>query len=302
MQSRNPILAALGLIIVAMAFIGFTDNYVRRIAEEAGIWQFHFVRATMVVPILVACILLMKLEWRPKRFWAVTLRSLMIAISMYMYFGALGVMPAAVAGAALFTSPIWVLILTIVVFRAPVGIWRILSVAVGFGGVLLILNPGESAFDLVTFMPALAGAFYAAGAVMTRRLCADETTTAMLMNMFVTLGVFGMCGVVVMSLTVNGSSFFTMGWQPMSEQFLWLTLMQAVGSLIGVACIVRAYQIAEASYVAVFEYVFLIFAVFWGYVLWGDLPSLTGFFGIMLIVAAGTVIVLRSRSAKENSI
>ena len=151
-------------------------------------------------------------------------------------------------------------------------------------------------------MPALAGAFYAAGAVMTRRLCADETTTAMLMNMFVTLGVFGMCGVVVMSLTVNGSSFFTMGWQPMSEQFLWLTLMQAVGSLNGVACIVRAYQIAEASYVAVFEYVFLIFAVFWGYVLWGDLPSLTGFFGIMLIVGAGTVIVLRSRSAKDRSI
>ena len=139
-------------------------------------------------------------------------------------FGALGVMPAAVAGAGLFTSPIWVLILTIVVFRAPVGIWRILSVAVGFGGVVLILNPGESAFDLVTFMPALAGAFYATGAVMTRRLCADETTTAMLMNMFVTLGVFGMCGVVVMSLTVNGSSFFTMGWQPMSEKFLWLTL------------------------------------------------------------------------------
>ena len=300
MQSKNPILAALGLIVVAMAIIGFTDNYVRRIAEEAGIWQFHFVRAMMVVPILGACIFFMKLEWRPKRFWAVTLRSLMIAISMYLYFGALAVMPAAVAGAGLFTSPIWVLILTIVVFRAPVGIWRILSVAVGFGGVLLILNPGGSAFNLVTFMPALAGAFYAAGAVMTRRICAGETTTAMLMNMFATLGVVGLCGVVVMSLAINGSSFFTMGWQPLSDGFLWLTLMQAVGSLIGVACIVRAYQIAEASYVAVFEYVFLIFAVFWGYVLWGDLPSGIGFLGIALIVGAGTVIVMRSRSATEE--
>jgi len=63
---------------------------------------------------------------------------------------------------------------------------------------------------------------------------------------------------------------------------------------------VRAYQIAEASYVAVFEYVFLIFAVFWGYVLWGDLPSSIGFFGIALIVGAGTVIVMRSESAKEG--
>jgi drug/metabolite transporter (DMT)-like permease len=143
-------------------------------------------------------------------------------------------------------------------------------------------------------MPVLAGAFYAAGAVMTRRLCADETTSAMLVNMFATMGVFGVVGLAVMHYLVDGAGFFTMGWQDLTPRFLGLTLMQAVGSLVAVACIVRSYQIAEPSYVAVFEYLFLLFAVFWGYMLWGDLPSVLGFAGLALIIGAGAVIVLRS--------
>ena len=294
MRSTNPIMTALGLITVSMVIIGFIDNYVRVIAEEAGLWQFHAVRAVMVLPILAAVIWARGLDWRPKRVWAVSLRSFVIAISMYLYFGALGVMPAAVAGAGLFTSPIWVLIITVLVFRAPVGIWRILAVAVGFGGVLLILNPGSSALGWSAMMPITAGAFYAAGAVMTRRMCDGETTSALLVNMFTTMGVFGFIGLSIMTFYVRGDTFFTAPWRGLSETFLWLTLMQAVGSLIAVACIVRSYQIADASYVAVFEYLFLLFAVIWGYVLWQDLPSAVGFLGIALIIGAGAVIVLRS--------
>lgn len=297
MSVNNPILLALGLITSAMLIIGYIDNFVRVIAEDGGLWQFHFIRALMVAAIFGPILLIWKLEWRAKRFWAVTLRSVMIAISMFLYFGALGVMPAAVAGAGLFTSPIWVLVITVLVFRVPVGVFRIGAVAVGFIGVLMILRP-EGAMGWGTLMPALAGAFYAAGAVMTRRLCADETTSAMLVNMFATMGVFGALGLAVMHYLVDGAGFFTMGWQELTPRFLGLSLMQAVGSLVAVACIVRSYQIAEPSYVAVFEYLFLLFAVFWGYVLWGDLPSVLGFAGLALIIGAGAVIVLRSERSE----
>lgn len=297
MSAKNPILTALGLITIAMLIIGYIDNFVRVIAEDGGLWQFHFLRALMVAAILTPIVLAWKLEWRAKRLWAVTLRSVVIAISMYLYFGALGVMPAAVAGAGLFTSPIWVLVITVLVFRAPVGVFRISAVAVGFIGVLMILRP-DGALGWGALMPVLAGAFYAAGAVMTRRLCADETTNAMLVNMFATMGVFGAVGLAVMHFLVDGTGFFTMGWQELTPRFLGLTLMQAVGSLVAVACIVRSYQIAEPSYVAVFEYLFLLFAVFWGYVLWGDLPSVLGFAGLALIIGAGAVIVLRSERSE----
>ena len=73
--------------------------------------------------------------------------------------------------------------------------------------------------------------------------------------------------------------------------------MQAVGSLAAVACIVRSYQIADPSYVAIFEYLFLFFALVWGYILFGDLPDLFGWIGLVLIIGAGAVIVLRSAKA-----
>ena len=119
---------------------------------------------------------------------------------------------------------------------------------------LLILRPGGDALGWTAIMPIAAGAFYAAGSIMTRRICADESTTTLLIAMFGALGVCGAVGLLVTQFWVQGDSFFTMGWQVMTPRFLLLCLVQAVGSMIAVACIVRAYQIAEPSYVAIFEY------------------------------------------------
>lgn len=146
-------------------------------------------------------------------------------------------------------------------------------------------------------MPIGAGAFYAVGAIMTRRICAEESTTALLVGMFGTLGLCGLLGVAVTELWLQGNSYFTIGWQAFTPRFLALTLMQAVGSLAAVACIVRSYQIADPSYVAIFEYLFLFFALVWGYILFGDLPDLFGWIGLVLIIGAGAVIVLRSAKA-----
>ena len=70
--------------------------------------------------------------------------------------------------------------------------------------------------------------------------------------------------------------------------------MQAVVSVAGVALITRGYQIADASYVSVFEYSFLISAGFWGYMLFGELLDVNGLIGVILISSAGIIIILRA--------
>ena len=94
-------------------------------------------------------------------------------------------------------------------------------------------------------------------------------------------------------------AFFGTGWQPMTARAMWWILAQAVFSLIGVGLITRAYQLAEASFVAVFEYSFLISAGVWAYVLWGDLPDAIALIGIGCVIAAGVVIILRSSGGRE---
>ena len=78
-------------------------------------------------------------------------------------------------------------------------------------------------------------------------------------------------------------------------RFLIWTFVQAAGSLIGVGLMIRAYQIAAASRVAIFEYVILPASALWSYLLWAELVSPRAALGMGLIFLAGLIIVLRRR-------
>jgi drug/metabolite transporter (DMT)-like permease len=82
--------------------------------------------------------------------------------------------------------------------------------------------------------------------------------------------------------------------------FWGVTLLQAAGALIGVGLLTRAYQIGETSYIAVFEYSFLISASFWGWVIWGDVLGGWSFVGLGLIIVSGGVIAVRSAPAASG--
>ncbi|WP_424964870.1 DMT family transporter [Dinoroseobacter sp. S375] len=299
-QSANRVPAAAGLILAAMLIIGFIDNFVRVIAEDAGLWQFHAVRSAMVLPVLGGLALIFGWPLRARRLWAVLIRSALMATSLLLYFGAVAVLPISTAGAGLFTSPIFVLVFSIGLFGARIGPWRAGAVAIGFAGVLLVLQPGGDAFTPVAIVPVLAGALYAAGSLATRQLCAEESPYCLTWWFFALLLVYGVVGAGVLAATGWGgapgtASFFGTGWQPFTGQFLTLTVVQAAGSLVAVGFLVRAYQIADPSYASVFEYSFLLFAGIWGYVLWAELPGALAFGGICCILVAGLVIILRGR-------
>ena len=68
---------------------------------------------------------------------------------------------------------------------------------------------------------------------------------------------------------------------------------QALVSVVGVALITRGYQVAEASYVSVFEYAFLLSAGFWGYMLFGEMLDFKAICGVLFIALAGIIILFR---------
>ena len=77
--------------------------------------------------------------------------------------------------------------------------------------------------------------------------------------------------------------------------------MQAAGSLLGVGMIVKAYQIAEASKVSVFEYVILPASAAWGFVLWGETLTWMAVAGMALIALAGVLIARQSPVPEPSS-
>lgn len=296
-----------GLIIVgAMSIIGLIDNFIRYAAEDASLWQFHFFRSVVACAIIAVYCLVTKTSVKPRRPWGVWIRSMLMAGAILIYFGSILVMPIAEAGAALFSAPIFLVIFSVLLLRIRVGPWRLISVVVGFTGVLLILKPDPNNLDVFTLVPIIAGIFYALGQMITRHWCADEDTIVVLLFFFVAIGLCGLLGTVALTVfpapqewsELNPNfAYFWSGWTPPTKEFLFWSLIQGVGSLIGVAGLVRGYQVAEPTFVSVFEYSFLVFAGFWGWVLWKEIPDPLSAVGIVAIIIAGMIITLRSRRA-----
>ncbi len=93
----------------------------------------------------------------------------------------------------------------------------------------------------------------------------------------------------------QGSS--SAGWSGRVANFLFWTFVQAAGSLLAVGMMIKAYQLAEASRVSVFEYMILPASALWGWVLWSEVLTPAATLGMMLIAAAGIVIALRASQA-----
>ena len=300
MPARNPIVLGATLIVAGMVLLGFTDNFVQVIAREITVWQFHLLRSLMALPLLAAVALGAGMQVRPVRAGRVAVRSAVQAAGMFFYFASLPLMPIAQAGAGLFTAPLFVLIFAAALFRQPIGPARMLAVAIGFAGVLVMLRPDPANLSLVTMMPVAAGALYGLSNLLTREWCAEEPVGAMLAGFFLALGVAG--GVVCLGLALHpapvpvvaAAPFLTGPWAVPSAAALLATAVQAVGSLAGVGLITRGYQQAATSVLAVFEYSFLITATLWAWVLWGQALEPSGYLGIALIIASGALMACAS--------
>ena len=297
-MSINDRAAALTML-AAMLVIGCIDNFISLIARDAGLWQFQVLRSAMGLPLIILVSFLGFGTLWALRLWAVALRSFFVAFAMLFYFGSLAFMPLAQALAGLFTSPIFILLITAFILREPVGPARIWAVFIGFIGILLVLDSDWSTLTWISFLPVVGGLFYAMGAVATRQLCEGESTLSMLAMLFLIQAIIGALALAVLgqfefTVPEGAAGFIQRGWVWPVTAALPFILLQAVGSVLGVGLIIRAYQIGTASYVAIYEYSVFISGPFFAWMLFGQTVTALQAGGIILIAAAGIVIAVRS--------
>lgn len=293
-------LRAAGLMVLAMIILGFIDNYIVVIAGHIGLWQFQLVRAIMAVALIAVLSRAGLGTLRPVRLWAVAVRSALITVGMLFYFGALAFMPFAQALAGLFTSPIFILLITVLFLRQPIGPWRIMAVAIGFAGTLLVLNPQAGQLNWLMVVPIAGGFFYALGSIATRALCEGESTLCLLVGIMTTQGLFGFLALIVLAIVApevpdGTAGFLVRGWIWPIWDVMPLLVLQVFGSVAGVALIIRAYQLGVASQVAVLEYSALVFGPFFAWFLMEQGLTIWQVGGIAMIASAGIIIALRSR-------
>lgn len=170
--------------------------------------------------------------------------------------------------------PLLVAALSGPVLGEAVGWRRWAAIGVGFLGVMIILQPGVSAFDPYAIIPLIAAAMFALYGLLTRFAARQDNTS----TSFFWTGVAG--GV---TMTAIGVWF----WEPMTPpDWGWMALLCLSGAL-GHWLLIRCYEVAQASAVQPFAYFQLVFASLLGVAVFGETIRLNVALGVSVIVAAG---------------
>ncbi|MDC1383217.1 DMT family transporter [Candidatus Puniceispirillum sp.] len=293
------------LLVVGISIFGFSDNLTLLVSDEVGVGQFHFSRSLIAVFMVVLLGRVFGLSVVPTQWKPVLARTFFMVFAIFLYFSVMPMMPIAEAGAGLFSSPIFVLLFSVVVYKERIGWRRIFAVIVGSTGVLLVLQPGREGFSFFHMLPVLSGASYAVGSIITFRLLQNESSFAILMSFIVSIG---LCGAAVASgLTIFPASldllkqapFLFRGWQNVDGQFwIWMAIIAASASL-ALSMMTRAYQLIKTSYAAIYEYAYIISVGFFSWFFWGEVPGMLSAIGILLIIMSGIIIVVAQQKMKE---
>ncbi len=217
------------------------------------------------------------------------IRALMLLATTACGMAAFRVMPLAEATSVIFLAPLLVTIFAGPMLGERIGARRWLAVVIGFGGVLLIVRPGNG-LNLAGILWALGGALsYAAYQLMTRRLSQAEHPMRLL---FYT----ALVGTLVMSAALP---WFWEPTRPPLAQWLLVATLGLYGG-VGHFLLIRAFGMAPASMLTPFTYAQLIWATLLGWLFFGDLPDPLSFTGMAIIAAAGLSLALAERRGRPR--
>mgnify|MGYP000043760864 CR=1 FL=1 len=184
--------------------------------------------------------------------------------------------------AAFAAYPLLIAALAGPILGESVGWRRWVAVGFGFVGVLIILQPGSSLFDLRTIIPLVSAAMFALYSLLTRYAARkDSAITA-----FFWTGTVG-----ALAMTAVGLWF----WEPMSgSNWVWMGLL-CVSGAFGHFLLIKVYDVSEASAVQPFAYFQLVFGSILGVTVFGETIQANVAIGTSIIVSAGLFTLWRER-------
>jgi drug/metabolite transporter (DMT)-like permease len=282
------------LKLISAVLFAVMSALIRYLGANYPIGQVVFFRSAFaIVPVVIVYAWRGELAAavRTERPFGQASRGAVSVVGMFCNFGALARLPLIEANAISFTSPLISVALAALVLKERVRIYRWSAVILGFIGVLVVLSPhlsGEeltivlaSATSVAGVIYALAGSVCNAGAmIQTRRLTQSETTSSIVFYFSL---ICALAGLVT----------WPFGWlKPTGMEFAALA---GTGLLGGSAHILltESYRHASASVVAPFDYTSMVWALVLGYVMFGEMPTVTIILGSAIIAAAGLFVIWR---------
>ena len=302
--SRDNLKVAVSAVLIACFSLSLGDSLIKQQSASFVIWQIFLVRSSIAVPFLIyfARIRSCEVSIKPVQTSWTLLRSLILVSMWVFYFVALPHIELAVAAAAYYTLPIFIMLFAAIFLGETITAKGWLAVVLGFIGTLLILQPQADDFNTYALLPVVAAICYASAMIITRSKCRHEQpiVLSLWLNLsFVGVGALALLALKIFDLNTETQDLnpFLLGeWTPMSLDVWRIMAMLAIAFVIGSVGAAIAYQQGPPSIIAIYDYSYVAFAVVWGIVFFEEIPSSLVTAGIVMIVAAG-MISIQQRSA-----
>lgn len=207
-------------------------------------------------------------------------RSASQAISQTCLLVAFSMMPLAGAIAISFSSPLWATLASALIFKEIVGPARWTALMVGLLGVLIVTKPGADTFQIGAAFALANAILYGSVTAAVRRMTATESAETLTLYQLLFLTLFFLL-------------LLPFGWSNPTATDIFLMAGNGVANAVGQYWWTRALHLAPASAVAPFYYLSLVWAIAIGFMVWGEVPTLTLLIGSAVVVASGLFLLWR---------
>lgn len=306
-STHPPSRALQGILCIefGMLFFVVQDGMMKSLLTTYPIWMLIGIRAIISVLILTPAILLLG---RPHRIltplWPLHMaRAGLFAVGFSLFYAAFPFMGLAEVTTIFFAAPLMTSLLAAFWLGETIGPHRIAALLVGFIGILIAVNPTGDTFQWVAILPLICAAAYAVGQILARKIGERESTLTVGLHTLGFSGVF----IVPMGWAFNqiitpGPEFYHLRFAFPAEALddIPRLLLLGLTGMCGYMLLSRAYQVANASLVAPFDYTYLPFAGILAYVLWHEVPAPTTLIGMGLIIMSGVYLGYRELRAARH--
>lgn len=279
---QNPVLG-IGLMLLGIFMFSLNDVLGKWLAGTYSVGQILVFRS------LAACIVLAPFVIRAgpmtmlavRRPWLQVLRVVLSTAEVASFYLAVSVLPLADAMTYYLAGPIYVTVLAAVLLHEEVGWRRWTAVLVGFAGVVITLQPQGGSWGWWPLIPFAGSVLFAFLMIVTRSLRGTPDLTMVVWQIVAAL-IFGMIEA-------------PFGWVPVKGYDALLMGVLGIVAIGAIVCVNRSLAVAPASVVVPFQYSIIIWAVLFGFLVFGDVPTWTTLVGAAIIIGAGLFIFFREQ-------
>lgn len=224
---------------------------------------------------------------RPKHLWWTLARTLAVIVTGFSAFTAFSLLPLAQTYSLLFATPMIITILSIPVLGERVGLHRWGAIVVGMCGVLIVLRPSSVPLSAGHLAGLVAACGSATASIIVRKIGREERSSVLLL--YPLLG----------NVLVMGTLLPTV-YKPMPIEHLGAIAAIAVLSIMATSLTIFAYRTGEAGAVAPMQYSQILWATFFGWLIFDEIPDIMTLLGAGVVIASGLYIVMRESGARSD--